>query len=231
MAQTSNEANSQQSDSEDVETRPQTPTASSNKPPMLTPTRRSTDGRPSDVTPTSPTSDHEESHNVKTISIPSAHPRPHHTRSQSMGSLKERIASHASPPGSERESEPGSTTDDDDEDSEVELEEDIEEVCPCPNLTRLLSEPDMLPAGREKDSAIRRYGKGLPPHVTLLFGLPTCGRSAFRPSLVELVLHLPCYSVPTHAVSLLLYRTIPNSSTAYIIPLHMIIEPRRSILY
>ena len=129
------------------------------------------------TSPTSLTSDHEEHYNVKTVSIPSAHPRAHHTRKQSTGSLKEHIAEPASPPGSERESEPGSTTEDDEEEedtSEVEPEEDIEEVRHVEIWAKLFSEPDMLLEGGEKDSVIRRFGKGLPPYVTLLFfGLPT----------------------------------------------------------
>ena len=135
-AKTVGEVNSQH---EDGETRPQTPTPAPDKSPsILPPSRRSSGGRPSDATsppPPSLTSDHEEHHTVKTISIPGAQPRPHHARNQSNGSLKERTATHSSPPSSERESEHGSTTEDDDEDSETELEEDIEEVCPCLNLT------------------------------------------------------------------------------------------------
>lgn len=132
MAQTTSEVKTQPSDSGDVEMRPETPKAATNRPPILPPSRRSTEGRTPDVTsPTSPTSDHEEHHTVKTVSIPNPQPRPHHTRSQSIGSLKERVALPASPPGSERESEPGSTTEDDDDEestSEAEPEEDMEEV-------------------------------------------------------------------------------------------------------
>jgi len=133
-SQDTDEANSQQS--EDGGTRPQTPTPAPNTPPSTVPlSRRSTEGWASDAPPPpSLKSDHEEHHTVKTISIPGAHPRPHHARNQSIGSLKERTASHSSPPNSGRESEHGSTTEDDDEDSETELEEDIEEVCLCTNL-------------------------------------------------------------------------------------------------
>jgi hypothetical protein len=131
-AKSTAEASSQQF--EDGETRPQTPTPAPNKSPSIPPlSRQSTEGRASDATsppPPSLTSDLEEHHNtVKTISIPGAHPRPHHARNQSIASSKERTAS--SPPSSERESEHGSTTEDDDEDSETELDEDSEEVCPC----------------------------------------------------------------------------------------------------
>ena len=84
----------------------------------------------------------------------------------------------------------------------------------------------MLFEGGEKDSVMRRFGKGLPPHVRLLFGLPTCGRSAFRPSLVELVLHSPCCSVPAHAVSLLPYHTTPNQQLLLYFPSHDIRTPQ-----
>lgn len=207
------EVNSQQFG--DGETRPQTPTPASDKSPSAippSPSRQFTEGRDSDVTtppPPSLTSDHEEHHTVKTISIPGAHPRPHHDRNQSIASPKEHAATYPSPPSSERESEHGSTTEDDDEDSETELEEDIEEVCPYLNLTNLYAGPDIVPAGGEKDSALRWYGEGIPPYLTLLFGLPTCGRFRFstiigRACLVFALAHL---CPPTYTVFLLPYRT------------------------
>ena len=182
-AKITGEVNSQQFG--DGEARPQTPTPAPDKAPStLPPAHQSTESRASDVTtppPPSLTSDHEEHHTVKTISIPGAHPRPHHAHNQSIASPKEHATTYSSPPSSERESEHGSTTEDDDEDSEIELEEDSEEVCPCPNLTNLYSGPDIVPAGGEKDSALCRCGEGLPPYLTLLFGLPTCGRFRFSP--------------------------------------------------
>ena len=198
--------------------------------------RQSTEGRDSDVTtplppPPSLMSDHEETHTVKTISIPGAHSRPHIARNPSTASSKERTATHPSPPGSERESEHGSTTEDDDEDSETELDEDIEEVCPCLNLTSLSSGPDMVPAGGEKDSALRRCGEGLPPHLTLLFGLPTCGRFRFSPIISRACLAFAlAHLCPPTLCSFC--STFPSrTDNRYIILCHMIFEPRRSILY
>ena len=231
-AKVTNEADSQQF--EDRETRPQTPTLALEQTPSAlprSPSHQSTEGRDSDVTTPPPpplTSDHEEHHTVKTISIPGAHPRPHYPRNQNVASPKEHPAPYSSPPSSERESEHGSTTEDDDEDSETELEEDTEEVCPCLDLTNLYSGPDMVPTGGEKDSALRWYGEGIPPYLTLLFGLPTCGRFRFSPVVGRacLVFALAHLCPPT------LCSFCPTEPTSrYIILRHMIFEPRRSILY
>jgi hypothetical protein len=175
MAQTTGETGSQQSGGEEVESRPQTPTATPDKPPVFPPSRQSTEVPVPSASspPCSPTSSQEEAHTFKTISIPSGHLRPHHPRNQSTASSKEQHdAARASPPGSERDSEHGSTTEEDDEDSETEPEEDIEEVRPCLPLDSLVTEPDIRPAGGEKNGTMRWCRESFPAHITLLFGLP-----------------------------------------------------------